>query len=65
LRESRAGFYRQAGASAFKVVAGSVALTGIISFVVSYADVLKAFVITSWHNPTLVDIIDLIVGLWP
>jgi hypothetical protein len=64
-KESRGGFYRAAGANTLNVVAGSVIVAGIISFVVRNADILKAFVTTSWHNPTLVEIIDFIVRAWP
>ena len=37
----------------------------IVSFVTRHADALKEFVITEWHNPTLVEIIDFIVRAWP
>jgi hypothetical protein len=64
-KEYRAGFYRQAGAAAFNLVAGSAICAGIIAFVVRYADALKGFVTAAWHNPTLVEIIDFIVRVCP
>lgn len=37
--KAREGFYREAGAATFKVVvAGGVTITGIVFFVVNYAD---------------------------
>jgi hypothetical protein len=64
-KEFRAGIYRAAGTATFNAVAASASLTGIIWFVVRYADALKGFVTASWHNPTLVEIIDFIVRVWP
>jgi hypothetical protein len=63
-KEFRAGIYRAAGTATFNAVAASVSLAGIIWFVVRYADALKSFVTASWHNPTLVEIIDFIVRVW-
>ena len=64
-KEFRAGIYRAAGTATFNTVAASASLTGIICFGVRYADALKGFVTASWHNPTLVEIIDFIVRVWP
>jgi hypothetical protein len=64
-KEYRAGIYRAAGTATFNAVAVSASLAGIISFVVRYADTLKGFVTASWHNPTLVEMIDFIVRVWP
>jgi hypothetical protein len=63
-KEYRQGIYRAAGAATFNVVAGA-SLAGIIAFVAKYSDALKAFVTAFWHNPTLFEIIDFIVRVWP
>ncbi|MGO9771291.1 MAG: hypothetical protein ACLPSW_17410 [Roseiarcus sp.] len=61
--EFRAGFYRAAGAGAFAglPVAAYAYWPEISAFVVRNADALKAFVSAAFHNPKLVEIIDLIV----
>lgn len=61
--EFRAGFYRAAEAGAFAglPVAAYAYWPEISAFVVRNADALKAFVSAAFHNPKLVEIIDLIV----
>ncbi len=63
-KEYRAGIYRAAGTA----TAGGIGLAvynwpATISFVARNADVLKEFVIATWHNPTLIEIIDWVVRI--
>jgi hypothetical protein len=62
-KESRAGFYRAAGTTAFAGISGVTYLfwPAISTFVARNADALKAFVEAAYQNPKLVEIIDLIV----
>ena len=69
-KESRAGFYQAAGAATFTVT-GPVGYAvynnwpAIVSFVARNAEALKDLVIAAWHNPTLVEIVDLGVRSLP
>jgi len=59
----RDGFYRAVGTRALNglIAATVVSWPGISSFVVHNADALRAFVTEAYQNPTLGEIIDLIV----
>ncbi len=61
-KEMRGGVYKAGGAAIFTAGAGMAAVNwpNIVSFVANNAEALKAFVMTNWHNPTLVDIVELI-----
>jgi hypothetical protein len=60
-KESRAGLYRYGAVAA--AIAAYNNWPAIVSFVAKNADALKEFVTAAWHNPTLVEIIDRIVGM--
>ncbi len=47
------------------VVAAYNNSSAIISFIAQKADALKEFVTAAWHNPTLIEIIDRIIGRLP
>ena len=57
----RDGFYREAGAHAFRSLVSGDHWPEISSFVVHNADALRAFVKGTFQNPKLVEIIDWIV----
>ena len=54
----RDGFYREAGAHAFRYVVDGAHWPEISSFVVHNADALRAFVKGAFQNPKLAEIID-------
>jgi hypothetical protein len=62
-KEFRSGFYRASGTGVFAVASAAAYANWpeISAFVVRNADALKDFVTALFHNPRLVEIIDLIV----
>jgi hypothetical protein len=64
-KEGHAGIYRAAGPAVALGAAGIAYAHGpaVAPFIAKNADALKQFVMTAWHNSTLVEIIDRIAHI--